>query len=142
KEKHAVNAATVEPGADVAWAEVRQVLDEEIGQLPTRYRLPFVLCYLEGKTNDEAARLLGCPAGTVYSRLAWARERLRSRLTGRGLALSAGVFATVLSHNACSAAVPSSLAAATVKAALAFTGEQAAAAAVSSEVVALTQKVL
>src|SRR5207245_7013628 len=117
-------------------------LDDGIGRLPTRYRLPFVLCYLEGKTNEEAARLLHCPRGTVYSRLAWARQRLKSRLTGRGLVLSAGVFATVLSHNACSAAVPTSLAATTVKAALAFTQEQAATAAVSSEVVALTQKVL
>src|SRR5437899_2630922 len=123
KEKQAVNAASVEPGADAAWAEVRQVLDDEIGRLPTRYRLPFVLCYLEGKTNDEAARLLGCPPGTVYSRLAWARDRLRHRLGGRGLALSAGGFVTLLSHDACSAAVPSPLAAATVKAALAFANE-------------------
>ena len=137
-----VNAASVEPGADAAWAEVRQVLDDEIGRLPTRYRLPFVLCYLEGKTNDEAARLLGCPPGTVYSRLAWARDRLRHRLGGRGLALSAGGFVTLLSHDACSAAVPSPLAAATVKAALAFANEQVATAAVSSEVVALTQRVL
>src|SRR5204862_3124426 len=67
------------------WAEIRQVLDEEVQRLPTRYRVPFVLCHLEGKTNEEAARLLKCPPGTIFSRLATAREKLRTRLTRRGI---------------------------------------------------------
>src|SRR5262249_7527470 len=73
------------------------VLSEEISRLPDRSRLPFVLCYLDGKTNEEAARLLKCAAGTVFSRLARARQRLRERLGRRGIAISGAVLATTLS---------------------------------------------
>jgi RNA polymerase sigma factor (sigma-70 family) len=121
------------PGAEAAWGELRQVLDEEVGRLPEACRGPFVLCYLEGKTYDEAARLLGCPKGTVSTRLTRARELLRARLTRRGLALSAGLLATALSENA-APAVPPALTAATVSA--------ASAAAVSPQVAALTEGVL
>src|SRR5262249_24569164 len=62
-----------EPSEDVIWRDLRPVLDEEVGRLPARYRVPFVLCYLNGKTSAEAAREIGCPAGTIMSRLAWAR---------------------------------------------------------------------
>jgi RNA polymerase sigma factor (sigma-70 family) len=56
------------------WQDVRPILDEEIERLPEKYRLPVLLCYLEGQTNDEAARLLNCPRGTIATRLARARE--------------------------------------------------------------------
>src|SRR5262245_41926873 len=49
------------PLAEAAWRELRQVLDEELGCLAERYRVPLVLFYLEGKTTEETARLLGCP---------------------------------------------------------------------------------
>lgn len=71
------------------WADVRAALDQEIDALPARLRTPFVLCHLEGKKNADAARELGCPVGTVESRLHAARRRLRARLGRRGVALSA-----------------------------------------------------
>jgi RNA polymerase sigma factor (sigma-70 family) len=67
----------------------RELLDHEVHRLPRRYRVAFILCYLKGKTYAEAGRLLACPPGTIASRLAWARDRLRARLTARGLTLPA-----------------------------------------------------
>jgi RNA polymerase sigma factor (sigma-70 family) len=64
----------------------RSLLYQELSLLPDRYRLPLVLCYLEGKTNAEVAAQLHCPVGTVKGRLWRARGRLRDRLSRRGLA--------------------------------------------------------
>jgi RNA polymerase sigma factor (sigma-70 family) len=82
------------------WIELRPVLHEEVNRLPQKYRVPVILCYLEGKTNEEAAELLQWPVGTVKGRLSRARDLLRSRLTRRGLALSAAFLVTALSDGA------------------------------------------
>jgi RNA polymerase sigma factor (sigma-70 family) len=66
--------------------ELRPVIDEELAQLPARYRAVLVVCYLEGLTHEEAAARLGCPVGTIRSRLARGRSQLRRRLERRGLA--------------------------------------------------------
>lgn len=74
--------------------ELAGVIDEELGRLPERMRAAFVLCCLEGMTSAEAARELGCPAGTIDSRLHAARARLRDRLTRRGFGPAAIFVAT------------------------------------------------
>ena len=101
--------------------DVRPILDEEIQRLPEKYRLPIILCYLEGQTNDEAAKMLNCPRGTIATRLARARERLRSRLLRRGLRLSSATLAVLLSDNAMSAAIPPLLVGQTAKVVLSGT---------------------
>jgi RNA polymerase sigma factor (sigma-70 family) len=108
-------AANGTPDAD--WRDVRGVLDQEVSRLPAHYRDPVILCYLQGQTAEEAARQLGCPRGTILSRLARARERLRGRLARRGLALSAGLLATGLAEEAAVASVSVPLLTATVRAA-------------------------
>ena len=86
-------------------ADLRRLLDEELDRLPDRFRQVLVLCYLHGKTADEAARELGCPRGTVLSRLMRARDRLRGRLERRGVALSAAALLAGLEQAATGAAV-------------------------------------
>jgi RNA polymerase sigma factor (sigma-70 family) len=94
--------------AEVSWQDVRVALDEELARLPERFQAPLVLCYLEGKTRDEAARELGWSVGTLRGRLERGRDLLRSRLTRRGLALSAALLGAALTHDA-SAALPATL---------------------------------
>jgi RNA polymerase sigma factor (sigma-70 family) len=91
-ERNAPAAGFSEYESESVWTELRPVLDQEIARLPEKWRLPFVLCYLEGKTNTEAAHQLRWPLGTVATRLARARDRLRKRLTSRGAGLATGML--------------------------------------------------
>ncbi len=73
-----VPSAESDPSMEAAGRELRQALDEEIESLPQKYRSVFVLRCLAGKSGEETARELGCPVGTVESRLTRAREKLRA----------------------------------------------------------------
>jgi RNA polymerase sigma factor (sigma-70 family) len=78
--------------------DILAALDEEVNRLSEKYRLPLVLCYLEGKSTQDASQALGCPRGTILSRLARGRDRLRQRLTRRGIVLTGTALAAVLSR--------------------------------------------
>ncbi|MFO0808930.1 MAG: RNA polymerase sigma factor [Gemmataceae bacterium] len=134
------DVATADESADVR--ELRTVLDEEVLRLPERFRLPVVLCYLQGRSNSEAAAEIGCPRGTVDSRLSEARRRLRGRLAKRGLAPAAAGVALeellVPSAELSAAAVRP-----VVRAAVAFASHHpASAAAIPASAAALAQGVL
>jgi RNA polymerase sigma factor (sigma-70 family) len=72
------------------------IVDEEIERLPAHYRRALILCCLEGKSQEEASRLLSCPRGTVSSWLTRGRERLRLRLLRRGIIVSTAGLTTAL----------------------------------------------
>lgn len=94
-----------EPAAD----DRQRVLHDEIARLPDLLRLPVVLCYLEGLTNGQAALQIGCPEGTIVSRLARARERLRRRLLARGVVVGSVAAIAALIQKDASAAIPPGL---------------------------------
>jgi RNA polymerase sigma factor (sigma-70 family) len=122
--------------------DVQALLDKELSGLPQRYRLPLVLCELEGKTHKEAAQLLGLPAGTLSSRLARGKATLARRLSRRGVIVSAAAVAAALSGNATAGSLPVSLVTSTVKAARLVVGQAGLTGAASANVVALTRGVL
>ncbi|HEV3258133.1 MAG TPA: sigma-70 family RNA polymerase sigma factor, partial [Gemmataceae bacterium] len=108
-----------DPLAAMTAREALQILEEEVQRLPEPYRLPVVLCCLQELSQEEAARQLGWTPGSVKGRLERGRKRLHQRLAGRGLSLSA-VLALVEVSRAPAAGLAQALAAATVKAAVAF----------------------
>jgi C-terminal peptidase prc len=117
-EGRAAAQAQTETLPDDAARELGALLDEELHRLPEWLRAPLLLCYLEGRTSDQAARHLGWSLRTLQRRLTQGRELLRARLTRRGITLSAVLLAPGLAR---SAALPAPLAATTVQAAIAFT---------------------
>jgi RNA polymerase sigma factor (sigma-70 family) len=132
-------AVTPEPG----WFEVRTLLDGALSRLPEKYRLPIVLCDLEGRSRAEVACQLCIPEGTLSSRLAAGRQKLARRLARYGTIFTGASLATVMAENALSAAVPVPLVASTVKAATASAAVHAlAAGVVSSKVATLTEGVI
>src|SRR5262249_52897315 len=126
RERQELLMTAVDRLGESEWRDLRAVLDAEVRRLPEKYRIPVVLCYLQGHSYDEAARQLGCPRGTLAARLARARARLQIALAGRGVTLPAAGLATLLADSA-RAAVPAALAGGTVRAALATPAGHAAA---------------
>jgi RNA polymerase sigma factor (sigma-70 family) len=121
-------ASMTTPSAEhsVLAREQAELLHDEIERLPRAFRLPVVLCYLEGLTVHEAARRLRCSHGTVRSRMARAREKLRRALTRRGVVLSVTALAAALTPRGASASVSPHLCDHTTRAAITFAAGNAA----------------
>jgi RNA polymerase sigma factor (sigma-70 family) len=116
-----------EPAAAASDKEMGQILDEELSQLPSKYRTALLLCCLQGQTADQAAQQLGCTRGALVGNLARGRDQLRQRLARRGVVLTGAALVAFLGQQVAVAAVPAGLAAsATTAAAAALSGKVAA----------------
>jgi RNA polymerase sigma factor (sigma-70 family) len=114
--------------------EVQELLDAELHRLPEKYRAPLLLCFMEGKTNEQAAEELGWPTGTVKSRLQRGRGLLHGRLTRRGVALGTALTAPL----ALPSPVPAALVSRTLQTAVCYSAGQT----VAAPVAVLTEGVL
>jgi RNA polymerase sigma factor (sigma-70 family) len=137
-----VAARAIAPPGEIAEVrDLRAVIDEEVYRLPERYRASVVLCDLGGLSYEDAARQLGCPIGTVKSRLARGRERLRCRLTRRGLAPSIDAEGMGLFPVAGPTAVPTTLQDPTVRSAIRLATGMTTKGVISASVAELIRKV-
>ncbi|WP_422930935.1 RNA polymerase sigma factor [Singulisphaera sp. PoT] len=119
------------------------VLHEELTRLPDRLRAPVVLCYLQGRTYDEAAAHLHLPVGTLKSRLSRARDRLQTRLSSRGFAPAALAITSAFTTEAEAAGPTAALIETTARAAIQFAAKPAEmTVAISASVAVLTEGVL
>ncbi len=122
-----------------AWAE----LHEELAGLPEKFRVPIMLCHLEGLSYAQAAKHIGCPIRTVQSRLSRGRERLRTRLIRRGIGPALALLTSALVTEPASArAVLEEWKHTTVEAALRFAANTSSAAFLSGTVLAQTEGML
>jgi RNA polymerase sigma factor (sigma-70 family) len=142
REEQVANMSKPEPLTEAARRELHEAVHNELGRLPEKYRAPVILCDLQGKTSETAARELGWPIGSMSKRLARARELLRERLTQRGLVVPAGLLPGLLADTA-TAAVPETLEVVLARGIACFTaGQQAVAGGVSQRAVDLSRSVL
>ena len=117
-------------------------LHEELARLPEKYRLPIVLCHLEGLTHEQAAQRIACPVRTIQTRLNRGRSRLRDRLIRRGLGPSAATLLTSLTSTPGEAAISHALITTTIQAATRYAAGGIVAASVPASVAALVRGAL
>ena len=98
-------------------------MHEEIDRLPDRHRLPVVLCDLEGLTYEQAASRLDWTVPALRCRLVEGRQRLRDRLSRRGV--TGAALGVVIAASEATAAVPSAWAEAAVATATGGAGSAA-----------------
>jgi RNA polymerase sigma factor (sigma-70 family) len=143
REKQLTEIPEFEAAQQGQWRDLQLLLDQELNGLPENYRLPILLCDLEGKAIKDAARQLGWPQGSLAGRLVRGRKLLAKRLASRGVVLSAGSLAAVVLQNEASASVPTLLLSSTVKAAAMIAAGQATfAGVVPAKVAAVTEGVM
>jgi RNA polymerase sigma factor (sigma-70 family) len=143
REKQVAEMPQPEANQQDQWHDLQPLLDQELTVLPENYRLPILLCDLEGKTIKAAAEQLGWPQGSLAGRLARGRKLLARRLTSRGVVLSAGSLAVAVSQHGASAGLPTWLVQSTVKAAsLVAAGQTAVAGVVPVKVAVLMEGVM
>ena len=142
RERDCARPELVDASDSMTWGELRGLLDEEMGKMDARFRAPLILCFLEGRTQDEAASQLGWSKSTLRRRLERGRALMRVRLARRGITLSAGLATAWLSESASPASVPMVLATSTVRDATAFGMGHALQVGTSSPIIALTNGVL
>src|SRR5262245_20726590 len=99
----------VSPRSTADWAELQPLIDEELARLPDKLRVRVLLCDLEGRAQRDVAKHLGIPPATLATRIATARRTLAARLSKRGVTLSGGALAGMLSTNGTASAVPYAL---------------------------------
>jgi RNA polymerase sigma factor (sigma-70 family) len=140
-EEQASVSHPVPPDA-ATWGELRTALDAALAQLPDKWRQPLILCYLEGRTQDEAAGHLGWSRTTLQRRLADGRAALGRRLRRRGVVWPAALSAVLLSDCVAPAALAPGLVRCTIEAAMLVAAGHAAISAASVKIAALTEGVL
>jgi RNA polymerase sigma factor (sigma-70 family) len=137
RERQLPNPPEPEVARPATGQDVLPLLDQELSRLADKYRVPIVLCDLEGKTRREAARQLAIPEGTVAGRLARARRLLARRLVRRGVTLPATSVVAAVSQSAAPACVP-----AVVRSAACGLASGQATAVISARAAALAEAVL
>jgi RNA polymerase sigma factor (sigma-70 family) len=140
-EQRAANNRTPREMPAAAESELPAALDDALSRLADKYRIPFILCELEGHSQRDAARQLGWPEGTLFVRLMRAKKLLAKRLARRGFGPAAALTAVALTHTA-SASVPAALMARTVNAVVAGAHSAMATGAISVEVADLVKGVV
>jgi RNA polymerase sigma factor (sigma-70 family) len=141
REAPGVETAAADPAGDITWREALTILDEELNRLPAGQRGPLVLFYLEGKTQEEAARELGLSLGALRGRLERGRERLRARLLRRGVGLPAALLGAALTAAGASAAAAPPFVTATSRAAALVAAGRAARGVATAKAVTLMEGV-